>query len=120
VGSTTTKAAQNEGPQTTIDVAKPYEGLPKGGIASLLLGNKRKAAVLEDDEEDIGPRQGSGPTPIVVNGADGVESAILTAPKTGQMPTPEYLRPAILNPSIAYSQIRLGVPSVRTHVLRPL
>lgn len=120
VGSTATKAAQNEGPQTTIDVAKPYEGLPKGGIASLLLGNKRKAAALEDEEEEVGPKQALGPTPIVVNGVDGVESPILTAPKTGQMPTPEYLRPAILNPSIAYSQIRLGVPNVRTHVLRPL
>lgn len=120
VGSTATKAGQNEGPQTTVDVAKPYEGLPKGGIASLLLGNKRKAAALEEEEEEVGPRQPLGPTPIVVNGADGVESAALTAPKTGQMPTPEYLRPAILNPSIAYSQIRLGVPNVRTHVLRPL
>lgn len=121
VGSTATKTAQSEGPQSIIDVAKPFEGLPKGGIASLLLGNKRKAAAMDEEgEEEMSKRQPAGPTPIVVNGADGVESAALTASKTGQMPTPEYLRPAILNPSIAYSQLRLGVPNVRTHVLRPL
>lgn len=121
VGSTTTKTTQNEGPQSIIDVAKPFEGLPKGGIASLLLGNKRKAAAMEEEgDEDESKKGPSGPTPIMVNGADGVESAALTAPKTGQMPTPEYLRPAVLNPSIAYSQIRLGVPKVRTHILRPL
>ena len=120
VGSTTTKQSQNEGPQSIIDVARPFEGLPKGGIASLLLGNKRKAAALEEEAEEETSKGPVGPTPIVVNGADGVESAALTASSTGQLPTPQFLRPAILNPSIAYSQIRLGVPNVRTHVLRPL
>ncbi|KEZ40065.1 Protein HIR1 [Scedosporium apiospermum] len=123
VGSTTKKAAQTEAPQTIIDIAKPFEGLPKGGIATLLLGNKRKvaAAEVDEDEEPVAKKPSGGPTPILADGGlDGVEPAALTAAATGTIPTPEYLRPAVLNPSIAFSKLRLGVPSVRTHILRPL
>ena len=122
VGSTaTTKAAQSDAPQTIVDISKPYEGLPPGGIPSLLIGNKRKAVVLEDDEGDqAGKRSGPGPTPILVNGVDGLEPAMVVAQKAVPAPTPEYLRPAISNPATAFANIRLGVPQVRTHILRPL
>jgi protein HIRA/HIR1 len=121
VGSTaTSKAAQNDAPQTIIDISKPYEGLPPGGIPSLLLGNKRKAAALDDDEGDHpAKRAAAGPIPIVVNGVDGLEPALVSQ-KTAPAPTPEYLRPAVANPSTAFANVRLGVPQVRTHILRPL
>ncbi|KAK5653353.1 hypothetical protein OQA88_9045 [Cercophora sp. LCS_1] len=122
VGANTAKAAVNDAPQTILDLSKPFDGLPKGGIAALLLGNKRKAVVVdgEDEEEPANKKTAGGPVPILVNGTDGLEPAPLAAPVNGVVPTPEFLRPAVLNPSISIAQIRLAVPKVRSHILRPL
>ncbi|KAF3055192.1 Protein hir-1 [Daldinia childiae] len=122
VGSSSSKAAQNDAPQTILDLSKPYDGLPEGGLAAMLLGNKRKAIASEgeDDDEPPNKRSASGPRTIVRNGVEGLEPATLEPPKHGLIPTPEYLRPAILNPSIAVSQVRLAVPKVRSHIIRPL
>lgn len=121
VGSSS-KAAQNDTPQTILDLSKPYDGLPEGGLAAMLLGNKRKAVITEDEEEEEHPskRTSTGPRTIMRNGAEGLEPAALEPPKQGLLPTPDYLRPAVLNPSIAMSQVRLAVPKVRSHILRPL
>ncbi|KAK1978601.1 WD domain-containing protein [Colletotrichum cereale] len=123
VGATSTaKAAQNDAPQTILDLERPFEGLPKGGVAVMLLGNKRKLPVVEgEEEEDHGSKRlATDPTPVVLNGVDGVEQASVVPASHGVVPTPEYLRPAVLNPSIAFAQVRLGVPKVRSHILRPL
>ncbi|KAK1589825.1 WD domain-containing protein [Colletotrichum navitas] len=123
VGATSTaKAAQNDAPQTILDLERPFEGLPKGGVAAMLLGNKRKLPVVEgDEEEDRGSKRlATDPTPVVLNGVDGVEPASVVPASHGMVPTPEYLRPAVLNPSIAFAQIRLAVPKVRSHIVRPL
>ncbi|KAH0522817.1 hypothetical protein TsFJ059_006606 [Trichoderma semiorbis] len=122
VGSTTTKNTQNEAPQTILDLSKPFDGLPKGGIVAMLLGNKRRAATtdLDEDEEPAAKRVTGGPTAVVTNGADGVEHAALVPVEHGVIPTPEFLRPAVLNPSISYAQVRLAVPKIRSHILRPL
>ncbi|KAI0138924.1 Hira-domain-containing protein [Hypoxylon sp. NC0597] len=121
VGSSS-KAAQNDAPQTILDLSKPYDGLPEGGLAAMLLGNKRKAVAVEgeEDEEHPSKRAASGPRAIMRNGVEGAEPAALEPPKHGLVPTPEFLRPAVLNPSIAISQVRLAVPKVRSHILRPL
>ncbi|KAK7418082.1 HIR complex subunit [Neonectria punicea] len=122
VGSATAKTNQNEAPQTILDLTKPFDGLPKGGIASMLLGNKRRMASTgdEDEEEPAAKRVSTGPTPILTNGADGAEPAALVPVQNGVVPTPEFLRPAVLNPSISFSQVRLAVPRIRSHILRPL
>jgi len=111
-------------PAKILDLSKPYDGLPKGGLASLLLGNKRKYAAIEGDEEKIAEKrvhavQQTGATPIVHNTTDGLlppSSATAKQP----MGTPEVLRPAVINPSLSVSQIRLAVPLVRSVILRPL
>ncbi|KAK3503664.1 protein hir-1 [Neurospora crassa] len=122
VGASSTKPVQNDNPQTILDLSKPYDGLPRGGIAAMLLGNKRKAVIVEDEEEEepSAKRSATGPIPIVVNGVEGLEPAPLSAPAHGLVPTPEFLRPAVISPNIAYSQVRLAVPKIRTHILRPL
>ncbi|TDZ31094.1 Protein HIR1 [Colletotrichum spinosum] len=123
VGSTSAaKASQSEAPQTILDLDRPLEGLPKGGVAAMLLGNKRRVntAEGEEEEEHASKRQAVGPTPVVLNGVDGVEPAAVVPAAHGVVPTPEYLRPAVLNPSIAFAQIRLAVPKVRSQILRPL
>ncbi|CAF3509551.1 HIR complex subunit [Fusarium graminearum] len=123
VGTTSNnKAAQNDAPQTTLDLAKPFDGLPKGGIAAMLLGNKRRLNLgeAEEEEEPVSKRAATGPTTIVTNGHDSVEPAALVPVQHGVVPTPEFLRPAVMNPSIAFAQVRLAVPKIRSHVLRPL
>ncbi|KUJ20668.1 Hira-domain-containing protein [Mollisia scopiformis] len=115
---------QIDAPQSILDLSKPYDGLPRGGLAAMLLGNKRKAIVLDGDEEDEHvnkrPALSSGPVSIMVNGVNGVEPATAIPPQTGVVPTPEFLRPAVVNPVLSVSQVRLAVPKIRTHILRSL
>lgn len=116
-------AARDDTPQTILDLNKPFHGLPPGGIASMLLGNKRKAAAFEGEEEDehAAKRPSLGmPTPILINGVDGLEPATLQAPQHGVVPTPEFLRPAVTTSTLAISQVRLAVPKIRSHILRPM
>ncbi|KAF4121416.1 protein HIRA/HIR1 [Geosmithia morbida] len=130
VGSiSTAKSARNDAPQTKLDLTRPFDGLPRGGIATMLLGNKRKlaptataSAVDEGDAEDPATkRQANGSAQIVSNGTDGtVEPAALSPMQHGVVPTPEFLRPAVINPSTSFSQARLAVPKIRSHILRPL
>ncbi|KAI5866021.1 Hira-domain-containing protein [Durotheca rogersii] len=121
VGSSS-KAAQNDAPQTILDLSKPYDGLPEGGLAAMLLGNKRKTiwTESEEDEEHPGKRAAGEPRAIMRNGVEGLEPATLEPPKHGLVPTPDYLRNAVLNPCISMAQVRLAVPKVRSHILRPL
>lgn len=122
IGATTSKNTQNDVPQTMLDLTKPFDGLPKGGIAAMLLGNKRKSttADLEEDEDPSSKRAATGPVAVVTNGPDGVEPAAYKAIENGIIPTPEFLRPAVLNPAISFAQVRLAVPRIRAHILRPL
>lgn len=120
IGSKTV-AARDDAPQTIMDLTKPFDGLPPGGIAAMLLGNKRKAVVVEGEEdEEHAPKRLAGPTPIMANGIDGVEPATLQPPQHGVVPTPEFLRPAVMSPALSVSQVRLAIPKVRSHILRPL
>jgi protein HIRA/HIR1 len=116
---------QTDAPQSILDLSKPYDGLPRGGLAAMLLGNKRKAVPLDaDEEEHIQKRMNisstNGTVPIMINGVDGVEPAGASAPAHGIVSTPEFLRPAVTNPTIAVSQVRLAVPKIRSHILRSL
>lgn len=123
VGTTSSKTAQSDAPLAILDLTKPFEGLPRGGLGAMLLGNKRKASAMDgnDDEEQLPTKRlAGGPTPIMTNGVDGVEPSPVTAPVNGVVPTPEFLRPAVLNPSIAVAQLRLAVPKIRSFILRPL
>lgn len=120
IGSKTV-AARDDTPQTILDLSKPFEGLPPGGIASMLLGNKRKAVVIEEEDEDEHPaKRPAGHLPILNNGVDGLEPAILQPSPHGVVPTPEFLRPAVLSSALNVSQVRLAVPKIRSHILRPM
>lgn len=116
--------AQEDAPQVILDLSKPFDGLPRGGLATMLLGNKRKAIVLEGEEEDEPvskkPMLSSGPVQIMINGVNGAEPAVPIPPATGVVPTPEWIRPAVVNPVLAVSQTRLAVPKIRSHILRSL
>ena len=114
-----------------LDLSKPYDGLPKGGLGSLLLGNKRKYAELDADaaggeerrnEKRVRTIEQSGATAMVNNTVDGLvpASASLVGRDGGMAEVPEVLRPAVISPSVMVSQVRLAVPMVRTVILRPL
>ncbi|OAL25420.1 hypothetical protein AYO20_10454 [Fonsecaea nubica] len=109
-------------PQTVLDLSKPFDGLPKGGLAALLLGNKRKYAQIEGEEEGTAEKRvvaasQKGATPILVNGADGLLPAQHQPAASGQQVTPEFIRPAVINQALSVSQLRLAIPKVRTHVV---
>jgi protein HIRA/HIR1 len=119
-----TKPTQGDAaPQTVLDLSKPIHGLPRGGIAAMLLGNKRKAALIEGDEEldDVAAKRlGSGPVAIMTDTPEGLEPAIPTATGHSAAPPPEFLRPACVSPAITMSQLRLAVPKVRSYIVASL
>ncbi|KAL1958586.1 hypothetical protein VTO42DRAFT_4183 [Malbranchea cinnamomea] len=112
-----------EGPETVLDLSKPFDGLPKGGLATLLFGNKRKFAQIEGDEENTVEKRVSrasqnGATPILASTPSGLLPAVPSS--TGPQPTPEFIRPAVVNPCMAVSQLRLAVPKVRAVILQAI
>ncbi|RMD42362.1 hypothetical protein DV735_g2769, partial [Chaetothyriales sp. CBS 134920] len=111
-----------DAPHTVLDLSKPFESLPPGGIKSLLLGNKRKYSQIEGEDEAsaekrISAIQAKGATPILVNGADGLSLAQQQRPVAGQQETPDFIRPAVVNPVLSVSQLRLAVPKVRSLIV---
>ncbi|KAF1982890.1 Hira-domain-containing protein [Aulographum hederae CBS 113979] len=122
--SGSTSQARSDGPQAILDLTKPYDGFPKGGLASLLVGNKRKYAEQEGDEERrmekrIASQARDGGASIVANGTDGLIPPHLAA-KTSNIDTPEVLRPSIVSPALTVAQTRLAVPMVRSIIVRSL
>ena len=109
-----------------LDLSKPYDGLPKGGLASLLLGNKRKFADTEGDDGEnraakrVQSVQQTGAVPIVSNTVDGLLPASSATASKIPKDVSEVLRPAIVSPALSVSQVRLAVPMVRTVIVRPL
>lgn len=120
-------ASTSDEPAKILDLSKPYDGLPKGGLGSLLFGNKRKYAEMADDdvetrrnEKRVQAMQQTGATPIVQNTENGLVPSSSAAAGNKPAETPDALRPAIVNPSMTVSQTRLAVPQVRSVILRPL
>ncbi|KAF2234921.1 Hira-domain-containing protein [Viridothelium virens] len=119
-----TQVSSENAPETILDLSKPFDGLPKGGLGALLFGNKRKYAEMEDENE-VTPekraqeisRQG-GQAPIVLNRPEGLVAP--QGPPIKDDTVPEFLRPAIPNPGLSLAQIRLAVPHIRSVILRPL
>ncbi|KAJ5691343.1 hypothetical protein N7488_012078 [Penicillium malachiteum] len=116
---------KGDAPTSIVDLSKPFDGLPKGGLAALLLGNKRKLAQIDGDEEGqtekrIAVASQNGATPIMANTPDGLLPAQTQPAPAGQQPTPEFIRPAVVNPCMSVSQLRLAVPKLRSHILRAL
>ena len=114
--------SSNDGPQVILDLSKPYEGLPKGGMEALLLGNKRRLAAVDGDEIDqtekrLANASRTGALPIMESMSEGLKPATVSAISEVQAP-PEFVRPAVVNPSLSVSQVRLAVPKVRAHVVQ--
>ena len=80
----------------TLDLSSPSATLPRGGMPTMVVGNKRKQTDSADDEMDGTAAQTNG------------------VPKEMQG-VPSVLRPAIVSPATGVSQVRLGVPKVMSH-----
>jgi protein HIRA/HIR1 len=80
----------------TLDLSSPSAALPRGGMPTMIIGNKRKHndKTDEDEEAPVGK----------VNGVSKENQSI-----------PSVLRPAIVSPATGIAQVRLGVPRVMTH-----
>lgn len=82
-------------PIQTLDLSEPSYALPKGGIPSLIIGNKRKNYPEENGEQTF-PKKGK----------------LKQTDNHTKTNIPEFIRPAVISPSTSVSQIRLGVPKV--------
>lgn len=117
------QGAQNDQPLTILDLSKPFDGLPKGGLASMLLGNKRRLATTEGAEPGLAEKRlahasKDGSVPILQNTTEGLVPARgMTGPGLSYGKH-EILRPAVTNPSLVLSQVRLAVPRVRMHIVQ--
>ena len=123
MASTASGQSAGDGPHSILDLSKPFDGLPKGGLAALLLGNKRKLAEVEavedgPSEKRLAVDSQNSEIPIMTNTVNGLVPAKSTTATTGQQPTPDFIRPAVTNPSLIPSQVRLAVPRVRAHIVQ--
>lgn len=87
-----------------LELSKPYDSLPKGGLQSLISGNKRRQEEIPEEAGEANTRR-KRPAISVIQGE---------ATKDTDGETPEFIRPAVVNPALAASQIRLAVPKLRT------
>lgn len=118
--SSVNQTVRNDAPQSVLDLSKPYDGLPKGGLASLLFGNKTKLAESgAEDDNGIGHRvaaaERDGATAILANTSEG-----LVMPESANLESNRASAPSIRNPALIVSRLRLAIPSLRPHILRPL
>ncbi|KAI9738579.1 MAG: HIR complex subunit [Cirrosporium novae-zelandiae] len=120
------QASKADAPQSILDLSKPFDGLPKGGLASVLLGNKRKLAAIEGGEDSqaekrlaLATRDGTA-VPILINAPEGLVIPRPLQPMTGSMPIPAFIRPAVVNPSTTVSQVRLAIPKMRSLITQRL
>lgn len=108
-------------PQTILDLSKSFDGLPKGGLSALLFIRKQAATVEGAEEGHIDKKLAlaskDGSVPILSNTPHGLVPAAPTTSAAGQAVKPEFIRPAVANPSLILSQLRLAVPKVRPHVV---
>lgn len=94
----------------TLELSRPYDKLPKGGLATLISGNKRAHQQVEEEEQDSRKKRAALP---VLNGTS--EPA-----ESKDDEAPEFIRPAVVNPALLGSQVRLAVPKIRsvlTHMI---
>jgi protein HIRA/HIR1 len=125
MSATTSGAGRADNPHNVLDLSKPYDGYSKGGLASMLIGNKRKHAEIEDDEDRRVERRladaaKNGGAAIVLNSENGLIPPAAAGPKTNDTESLKVLRPAIISPALSVSQIRLAIPKVRSVIVRTM
>lgn len=76
----------------TLDISTPSAALPRGGMPTMVIGNKRKHDDVAEEET------------AQTNGVSKETSGV-----------PSVLRPAIVSPATGVSQVRIGVPRVMSH-----
>ncbi|KAF2686481.1 protein HIR1 [Lentithecium fluviatile CBS 122367] len=123
--SATTTGGRNDNPHNVLDLSKPYDGYPKGGLAAMLVGNKRKFAEIEGDEDRrvekrLAASVKSGGAAIVVSSENGIVPPAAASSKSNDFEAPKVLRPAIVSPALSVSQVRLAVPMVRSIIVRTM
>jgi protein HIRA/HIR1 len=124
ISASTTSGARSDNPHNILDLSKPYDGFPKGGLASMLVGNKRKFAEIEGDEDRQVERRLAasvrpGGAAVVLNSENGLIPPAAAGSRGSDLLEPsKVLRPAIVSPSLSVSQVRLAVPKVRSIIVR--
>jgi protein HIRA/HIR1 len=121
VANTTHSKGSNDNPHSLLDLSKPYDGFPKGGLVGLLLGNKRKFAEIAGDDEHrtekrIHSLTKDGAAAIVMNTQEG-----LALPKPSDISEPlipSSIVPHVVDPALVVSNVRLATPLLRSTIIR--
>jgi len=82
----------------TLHLSSPSASIPRGGMPTMLIGNKRKQPEAADDE---------------IEGSSRIE--VTNGLSKDAQTVPSVLRPAVMSPASTVSQVRLGVPRVMSH-----
>ena len=119
--SSSMQGNSNDTPQSILDLSKPFDGLPQGGLSSLIFGNKRSYAQSEGEDDNHVEKKAAyiardGALPILSDTPNGLIPAKVGQVVEGRQAPPEWLRSAVVNPSLTTSQLRLAVPKVRSHI----
>ncbi|KAJ4354362.1 HIR complex subunit [Didymosphaeria variabile] len=124
ISANTTAGGSNSNPHSILDLSKPYDGYAKGGLTAMLTGNKRKFAEIEGDEDhQVEKRLANSAKPggaaIVLNSENGlVPPGANNAVRPNDAGPSQVLRPAIVNPALTVSQVRMAVPKLRSIIVR--
>lgn len=124
ISANTTAAGGNSNPHNILDLSKPFDGYAKGGLTAMLTGNKRKFAEIEGDEDrQVEKRLANSVKPggaaIVLNSENGlVPPGANNAGRANEAGPSQVLRPAIVNPALTVSQVRMAVPKLRSVIVR--
>jgi protein HIRA/HIR1 len=84
------------GQQHQLEISQPSLALPKGGMPTLIVGNKRPNVESQDD------------LPQAKRIANGTSKDTREAPS--------FLRPAAINPATTTAAVRLGIPKIQSLV----
>lgn len=124
IAANTTAGGVNSNPHSILDLSKPYDGYGKGGLTAMLTGNKRKFAEIEGDEDrqvekHLARSVKPGGAAIVLNTENGlVPPGANGTGETSDAGPSQVLRPAIVNPALTVSQVRMAVPKLRSIIVR--
>lgn len=108
--ATATAVAQPSAAGFVIEYAPAANILPKGGVAALLIGSKRRADTAENGADTT--KEANASTEKVAPSGHGPKK------QKSQYPELQFTQPPMVMPSVGVAQLRINVPKVKGTISR--